>query len=189
MTLIDAIYIHDLGGKLLLEYFINKLEKKHLKNFYFLLDERIKLKNTPPNVKFLKASERNRIFFYSFNKMKFSKIFCFSNVPPPRKTKIETFIYLHNDLLLDTKKTNFNFKTKLIFLLKRFYIKLLNNKKYKWIVQTEYLKNKLANTIRIETKNIYVLPFYPDSFENKNLKKISNSFLNCELDNTGDSKT
>ena len=177
MTLIDAIYIHDLGGKLLLQYFIDKLEVKHLNKFYFLLDERIKLKNTPPNFSFLKASEKNRIFFYSNTKTKFSKIFCFANVPPPRKTKIETFIYFHNDLILDTKKTKFSFKTKLIFSIKRFYIKRKNNKKYKWIVQTEYLKNKLADAIRIDTKNIHVLPFYFDSFENKNLIRISNSFI------------
>ena len=177
MTLIDAIYIHDLGGKLLLQYFIDELDKKHLKGFYFLLDERIKLKNIPHNFQFLKASERNRKIFYFKNERKFSKIFCFSNVPPPYKTKIETYIYFHNDLILDTRKTKFNIKTKLIFLLKRFYIKWLNDKKFKWIVQTEYLKIKLGNAFRIKTKNIYVLPFYFDKFEKKSLEKTSNSFL------------
>lgn len=177
MVLIDAIYIHELGGKILLQYFIDELNKKKYKDFYFLLDKRIKLKNTPRNIKFLKASEKNRKKFYFKNERKFSKILCFSNVPPPYKTKIETFIFFHNDLLLDIKKTKFSFKTKLIFLIKRIYIKHKNNKKYKWIVQTEYLKNKLADVIRIDIKNIYVIPFYFDNFEMKNLKKIPNSFL------------
>ena len=89
MTLIDAIYIHDLGGKLLLQYFIDELDKKHLKGFYFLLDERIKLKNIPHNFQFLKASERNRKIFYFKNERKFSKIFVFQMSPHLTKPKLK----------------------------------------------------------------------------------------------------
>ena len=177
MILIDAIYIHELGGKLLLQYFIEEVEKKFLKNFYFLLDERVKLKFLPSNFEFLEASEINRKFFYLRNRKNFEKIFCFSNVPPPYDTKVETFVYFHNHLLLETKNTKINLITKLNFLLKRIYIKYVNIKEYNWIVQTEYLKSRVKKTFKIDSKKIFVLPFYYDDFKKIGVKKKANSFI------------
>ena len=37
MILIDAIYIHELGGKTLLKYFIETLKNKNLENYFFYL--------------------------------------------------------------------------------------------------------------------------------------------------------
>ena len=40
MILIDSIYIHQSGGKTLLNYFLSKLENEH-KDYTLLLDSRI----------------------------------------------------------------------------------------------------------------------------------------------------
>ena len=41
MILIDAIYINNSGGKVLLEYFINHLIRIGIDKYYFLLDKRL----------------------------------------------------------------------------------------------------------------------------------------------------
>jgi hypothetical protein len=44
MILIDALYINNSGGKVLLDYLIEELEKTD-KEVFYLLDERIQKKN------------------------------------------------------------------------------------------------------------------------------------------------
>ena len=178
MILIDSVYINELGGEALLKYFIESLEsKKVLENYFFLFDNRIKFNIKFPNAQFLKASETNRFIFYKKNKNKFSKVLCFANIPPPLNVSIETFIYFHNALLLDLNNTNFSFPTKAMFAAKRNYIKIINKKKYFWIVQTELIKKKLCGKFRITDSKVKVLPFYFDNFKNLNKKKSPSSFL------------
>ncbi|MFP7655862.1 hypothetical protein [Chryseobacterium proteolyticum] len=86
MILIDAIYTHQTGGKVLLDYFVSKLEETEAEVFY-LFDDRIptnayNIKNSN-KVLFLKSSFLKRFIFYKKNKRIFKKVFCFGNVPPP----------------------------------------------------------------------------------------------------------
>ena len=179
MILIDATYVNELGGKNLLEYFLKSIDEKRLTTLFFvLLDKRISLKlSNLENYFYMEASESNRLKFYKKNSNKFSKIFCFANVPPPINLKIDTFIYFHNDLLIDIYKTDFSFKRKIVFLLKRFYIKLRNRKNYKWLVQTDLIKEKLSQKMAINKSRILTLPFYFENFTELKKEKPPNSFL------------
>ena len=178
MTLIDATYINETGGKTLLNYIIDRLIEKGLeKKFYFILDDRLKSNYPKINFEFIKASEKNRLKFYKKTNNKFSKVFCFANVPPPLKLNIETYIYFQNDLLIDLKETDFSLFKKSIFLIKRLYIKLKDRSNYNWIVQTELIKEKLNNKIVKDKSRIQVLPFYFDDFKELKNHKQTNSFL------------
>lgn len=178
MILVDATYINETGGKTLLNYLIENIIDKGLEEkFYFLLDDRLKLKYPKINFEFIKASEKNRLKFYKKTINKFSKVFCFANVPPPLKLNVETYIYFHNDLLIDLNETNFRILKKSVFYIKRFYIKLKDRANYNWIVQTELIKEKLSKKIVNNKNRIRVLPFYFDNFKELKNEKQNNSFL------------
>ena len=68
MILLDALYVNNGGGKVLLDYLIKKIVTKKL-DFYFLLDNRIKEKYVLPNKNFiyLKPTFFNRHLFYALN--------------------------------------------------------------------------------------------------------------------------
>ena len=179
MILIDSLYVNESGGETLLKYLIKTILHLDISNkFFFLFDDRFSLEETKIlNHKFIHASEINRKAFYKKNKHEFSRIFCFANVPPPINFNIETFIYFQNDLLIDTRNTNFTITQKTVFLIKRFYIKLKDRKNYNWIVQTELIKEKLGNKLLVNKSRIKVIPFYHDNFNELKIDKIPNSFL------------
>ena len=73
MLLIDAIYINTGGGKILLDYLIEELEKTD-KQIFYLLDKRIEkekyvVKSTNV-ILYLKSGFFDRINFYKKNKKK-----------------------------------------------------------------------------------------------------------------------
>lgn len=179
--LIDTIYIHSLGGKALLDFFIKSISSNNLNEYFFLFDSRLEKKLfeeiNEKNYKILSASESERKVFYKKNNSSFRAILCFANVPPPISLNIVTYIYFHNDLLIDLKQTNFSLFKKSVFLLKRLYIKLKNRDHYNWVVQTELIKDKLSKKIVNNKNRIRVVPFYFDKFKNLNKEKSLNSFL------------
>ena len=90
MILVDALYINSGGGKVLLDYLIQELEKTD-KKIYYLLDNRIKdniqqIKDTN-KVLYLPASFNKRHLFYKENKNLFSTVLCFGNLPPNIRLK------------------------------------------------------------------------------------------------------
>lgn len=177
MNLIDATYIHEAGGKEILEQILEKVEKN---KFMFLLDDRLILsKEHENNLNFttIKKGEINRFKFYKKNFKKFTKVVCMANVPPPLKLNVPVFIYFHNDLLISTKKTGLNLKDKLVLWLKKKYISFKNKNQYVWFVQTDLMKRKLDKHIIKNKNKIEVLPI----FRNQNItiqsKKETNSFL------------
>ena len=85
MILFDALHINDSGGKILLNYLIETIEKYDLKVTY-ILDIRVKdshAKIDSNKVHYIKSNFRNRLIFYVRNKSRFQKVFCFGNIPPP----------------------------------------------------------------------------------------------------------
>ena len=166
MLLVDSLYVHNSGGKTLLEYLLSNLEKSG-KKYFVLFDERIDSNVYKSLIqieyKIIKAKESSRKEFYLNNINKFSSIFCFSNIPPPISiSNIPVYIYFHNSLLIANfyESNGYRFYEKLLFFLKRLYIFYLNNKLYNWIVQTDFIKKELTQKLYIKLENVHTIPFY-----------------------------
>ena len=175
MILLDAVYINQSGGKVLLEYFIRSIhERGQLPNFFFLLDSRLDsfcLNIIAPGQQFrIVSSESNRRSFYKQMPDNISQVFCFANVPPPIKLRDRrVFILFHNALILSNKDMKYNWTTRLAFLLKRRYIRNRSLDSYKWIVQTSVMSGLLSKKLSIGRSAIEILPFYEEKrFANLN---------------------
>ena len=147
--LIDLVYINSPGGitlsKLLMDYILeNKIES----NVELLFDKRnFDLFNNHNLTKTtILKSEIARYFFYKKNIERFKSVLCFANVPPPFNVKANTYIYFHNEILLNSKSLRFSVIKKLFFKLKWIYIKS-RNFNYYWIVQTDHIKSLLSKFI------------------------------------------
>ena len=180
MILVDAIYINNSGGKILLDYLIINLEKSNTKILY-LLDTRVI--NKIPSIKssndviFLKNNLFSRHKFYYRNKILFNKILCFGNIPPPIKNKGVVYTYFHQLLFLE-KVQNLKYLDKIKLYLKKKYLKFNIDNTNFWIVQSNNVKHKLITEFQnINTNNILILPFYPQIESRNNKKKISNTFF------------
>lgn len=178
MLLIDALYINDSGGKVLLDYLICELEKSG-KEVFYLLDKRVE--NKIPEIKtnkveFVKASLSARNNFYKNHKNSFSSILCFGNLPPNIRTSEKVYTYFHQLLYLNLPE-NMGLKQKMIYTLKQKVVNHLKKNTDFWLVQSSLVKNGLANKYKIASDKIVELPFYPP-FENPvSVEKIPNSYL------------
>ena len=175
--LFDSVYVHNGGGKEILDLVINYICEHELESYFlFLLDRRYSVpSHIEKKLEFLKisSSEKGRKNFYKKNFFQF--YFCFSNIPPPVNSVKNASIYFHNDLFLNPTKSNLGFITIIKNLIKKFYIISKTKKNYDWCVQTELMKKKLNNIYGIENNKIHVYPIF-DS--NKNIsKKTNNSFI------------
>lgn len=180
MILIDAVYIHNFGGKSIIVQIIQGIinRKLDLDNFYFLFDNRIKINQFLPvnNHKYLKPSHSSRRNFYKKNKSDFSSIVCLANVPPPLKTKIPTSIYFHNILLLNPIIYKIPLKSKIFNLVKFIYINYYNSTNYNWIVQTSLVNKMIKKHFNVQPNKIFNLPFFEETSNlTGNLKK-NNTF-------------
>ncbi|MHB1196539.1 MAG: glycosyltransferase [Lutibacter sp.] len=163
MILIDALYINNGGGKILLDYLIVELESRQLK-VHYLLDERIK-KSHPEiinnEITYLEASLLNRHKFYKKNSINFSKVLCFGNLPPSLKLKAEVYTYFHQKLFLEIPK-EITTKQKIIFQIKALIFKILQKNTDFWIVQTQVMRdNFLAKNSKLNKGKVLIIPFYP----------------------------
>lgn len=168
MILIDAIYIHESGGKTLLEYFIRNLTAK-TREIKLILDERLSseyIESLELDTTYHKPTERARRECYENLNKNINRVFCFANVPPPITIdrNIIVFIFFHNALLLAGLFENLGYgiKNKLIFLSKSVYISLKNQSHFKWIVQTESVKRKLCAKFGIFDNKTFVTPFFEE---------------------------
>jgi len=162
MILIDALYINDSGGKILLDSLIKELENTD-KKVYYLLDERlahinfdIKDSNT---VTFLKAGLKNRNVFYKKNKDTFSTVLCFANLPPDIKLHCKVYVYFHQKLFLEIP-SSYHLKTKVLLWLKRKVLIHFKNNTDEWIVQSRIMAELLSQKIGINFNDIQIIPFY-----------------------------
>ena len=179
--LVDSIYLNSEGGKVILFQLIKYLiQNNSISNFFFLIDKRISRKDIELGssyYQFLAPSENSRKDFYLKNKNRYNKIICLSNIPPPITLTSKVYIYFHNALLLKPLLSPLSIKDKLINILKKTYIKYLNDKSYNWIVQTDLMKKNLVSSLHILKENITVIPFFNDEISSKQNIKIKNKFV------------
>ena len=180
MLLVDAVYLNSFGGKTILELVIKKLQNLDY-NCYFILDSRLKsnLINSleAKNFTVIDASHKNRKFFYYNNLHKFSSILCLSNVPPPLKNSVKTYIFFHNNLLLNPFSHPISFKSRVFNFFKFNYIKYYNNEDYYWIVQTPIIYKSLKKNLFISTNQVYIYPIIDEKSILVNEKKSTNNFI------------
>ncbi|TDD98361.1 glycosyltransferase [Flavobacterium cellulosilyticum] len=175
MILIDALFINNGGGKVLLDYLIEEIEKKRLK-VHYLLDDRIK--NTIPEisicnkVSFLQGNIFKRHHFYKVHKNDFSKVLCFANLPPTIRLNTEVYTYFHQLIYINIP-TEFSFLDQVKFRLKRIILKIFAKNTNFWIVQSNLTKNKFGLKFSFNENLIKVLPFYPH-FSSLNVVSIKN---------------
>lgn len=179
--IIDSVYLNSEGGKTILFQVIDFLKQEKLINdYYFLLDNRLNIKQSflsTINYEFIIASEKSRRNFYLKVKENYKSIICMSNVPPPLKFDKNVFIYFHNDLFLTPLKTNLNIINIGLNLLKKIYIKSLNQNNYKWIVQTKLMKKNLSRSFSIDQNNVEIFPIFESNSIPYNKKIKENKFL------------
>lgn len=162
MILIDAIYINNGGGKVLLDYLIVELEKTDL-NVCYLIDDRIHkiytIKQTN-SIIYLNSGFFSRIHFYKKHSVNFSKILILGNIPPPIKVKHAiVYTYFHNSILISVPK-EFTLLDKLKYVLKVYILKRFSRNTNFWLLQSETLSNQFTRRFKQESK-INIIPFYP----------------------------
>jgi glycosyltransferase involved in cell wall biosynthesis len=179
MILLDAIYINNGGGRVLLNYLVETIEKSDLDVFY-LLDNRIDENDfslIKDKSKYLKASIICRQIFYITNKNRFSKVFCFGNIPPLIKLSVPVYTYFHQKLFLKIPR-ELPFKEKVLFSMKKFYFKKTINKSDFWIVQSQLMKRELVSQYEMLTdENVLIIPFYPIIASQNEYERIKGNFL------------
>lgn len=180
MVLIDAVFINNGGGMILLNYLIEKLEVTDIKVTY-LLDER--LRGKIPSIKkgnkvlFLKGKLILRNRFYKKNKTAFDKVLCFGNIPPGSRLTAVVYTYFHQLLFVKVPK-EINLITKLMIKLKTLVIiAKLKNTDF-WIVQSQITKQGLMKKYHIlEDEIVKVIPFYPPIVSKELIERKKNSFI------------
>ncbi|MCZ4242909.1 glycosyltransferase [Pedobacter punctiformis] len=178
MILIDALYINNGGGRVLLEYLIDELLLSQ-KNVTYLLDSRMQssfrnIENS--TIIFMKASLYNRYKFYKSNKATFSTVLCFADLAPNINIDAKVYTYFHQALYLKIPK-DVPLKTTCIFKLKGLVFKyLLKNTNY-LIVQSKSIKENLNSVFCLPEDKMLVIPFYPLIFKHTETIRVPNSFI------------
>lgn len=169
MILIDAVYINQGGGKVLLDLLIDAIRKKKM-NVYFLLDERVKddYLFLGKNVTFINSSLLKRFCFYFKTRKQFNSVFTFGNFPPPIKLKCNVYSYFHNLLLIESNFVSVK------LLIKRVIFRYLFYNTRHWFVQSNVVKKKLAKFSEPSTQ-IHVMPFFKEINKSISIKKFDNS--------------
>ena len=171
MLLVDATYIHNGGGRILLNYLIMKLLESK-KDIFFLLDSRCE-----PDFDFIPAQNRlylktnlwSRYRFYFSHKTQFLKVICLGNLPPPIRLKAEVYTFFQNLIYLDFVNY-FGFDKFLLYLKSRYLNFYLKNTDFV-IVQTDYVKDSFCQKYQYPENQCFTIPFF-ENFVEKNQTKI-----------------
>jgi glycosyltransferase involved in cell wall biosynthesis len=178
MLLFDAVFINNSGGKILLDYLIEEIEKEELPVFY-LLDARVKgnhpLIRNLGNLKYIKASLWSRTLFYIQSRNRFKAIFCFGNLPPSIRIYAPVTTYFHQQLFLGIPAGT-PLITYLPLLLKRMVFRYsLRNTNYLF-VQSETVKNSLIRKFG-NVVSVSAVPFYPPLSDVISVERKKDFFL------------
>ena len=162
MILIDAIYINNGGGKILLDYLISQINKTNLE-IHYLIDSRIENKHCKVvngTFEYFPSNWLLRKKYYLLNEKKYNKVLCFANLPPNIKLDIPVFTYFHQPLFLKIE-SSLPFIKKSLFWIKTIILSHILKNTDKWIVQSSLIKSKLSEKYKINLVNILIIPFYP----------------------------
>ena len=178
MILIDALHINSSGGKILLDYLIDNLEKTSLPIFY-LLDKRID-GNIPPikkenKVVYLQASLFTRKQFYKSHN-DFEKILCFGNLAPSYRTSAQVYTYFHQQLYIQLPKDS-SVKLKISFFLKKIIFRSLKENTDYWMVQTDLINFNFRKAFGVDKRKVLKRPFYPKLKSKEKKKKKKHTYL------------
>lgn len=162
MVLLDSVYINESGGKVLLDYLIKNIEIENINCFYLFDDRCINEYPYIPNDRkiFLKASLLNRHRFYIKNSSKFSKVFCFGNLPPTVKLEIPVITYFHQPLFLDVP-SSVSLLNKIKIKMKVMVLNAIKSNTNIWFVQSEHIGRRLILKYGIKKEQVKIIPFYP----------------------------
>ena len=178
MILIDSIFVQMGGAKVLLDYLIKNIENEKIDCFY-LFDERCKddYGFIPKERKlFLKASLLKRHIFYKENKLIFYKVLCFGNIPPTLKLNFPVITYFHQTLFLNIPDS-VSFFIKMKIKLKTSILSFIKSNTDTWLVQSDFIRNRLASKFKINLADVKLMPFYPPlKNEIKNYKRRTDGF-------------
>ena len=162
--LLDALYINNSGGKILLDYLIDVLEQSDIPVCY-LLDKRIEnqgrnIKKSNP-VYYVEASLVQRHRFYKMHSISFNKVLCFGNLPPTIRLSIPVFTYFHQKLFISVPD-DVPVSQKLLLRLKTKIFKFLQPHTDYWLVQTDIVKEDFTLKFsKIIPEKVLLMPFYP----------------------------
>ncbi len=180
MILIDAIFINNGGGKILLDYLFEILEKEISQNITMLIDERIRQEyeqKKSHHIKFIffkTFSERNR--YYKTNGNQFTKVLCFGNIPPNIRLKAKVFTYFHQPMYLNIPK-EFGIIDTIKFRLKVLILRRFSKNSDYWLVQSDFIKDKLIKKFNLNSSKVIKLAFYPPFKDKQNYEREANSFI------------
>ncbi len=184
MILIDAIFIHIGGPKILLDYLISELEKTD-KSITYLLDNRVKgkIQSIKPENKVVyqqaKLIERNK--FYIKHRNSFSTVLCMANIPPNIRLRATVYTYFHNSPFLEYIK-GFSIRKNILFSLKRMVVNHYRKNTDFWIVQTNLIGEKLSKKYNLNIQQIFELPFYePVNQDALDVSKIKGQYTYVSL--------
>lgn len=160
MILLDAVFINNSGGKVLLDYLVSEISSAGLDCFYlfdarcrgdygFIADDR---------KTFMKGSLIERHRFYRQHGKQFDKVLCFGNLPPTVRLKAKVFTYFHNVSLFSYPAT-YGLKEKTLKKIKGKLITFLSGNTDYFIVQTNDVKALLQQQ-GVKAAKVIVAPFY-----------------------------
>jgi len=177
MILIDSLYVNTGGGKVLLDYLVKTLHRCGIDAFY-LFDARCSgsYDYIPTDKRIYMAagiSARHR--FYKANKARFSKVFCFGNIPPTVKLSVPVYTYFQNLILIRQVKET-GARERFMLRIKSRFISLHRRKTDYFIVQSESIKKELSEAYRLPVDKVLVIPFYEEHMYD-NTTKIPGQFL------------
>jgi glycosyltransferase involved in cell wall biosynthesis len=160
MILLDAVFINNSGGKVLLDYLVSEICKAGLDCFY-LFDDRCSGQFefiAEERRHFIKGSLIERHRFYRQYSSKFEKVLCFGNLPPTIRLNAKVFTYFHN-VSLFSYPANYGLKEKTLKKIKGKLITFLSRNTDSFIVQTDEVKTLLQQQ-GIKAGKVLVAPFY-----------------------------
>lgn len=178
MLLLDSLYINNSGGKVLLDYLIERLHLSGTDVFY-LLDERChgSYPFLPASKTiYLKASLKNRHRFYKQHQEQFTHVLCFANIPPTLRLNAAVYTYFHNLLLLE-QPAAYPFKSKIKAFLKGLVIKRYKQNTDHFIVQSENVQKTLLRSLKLPESKCLILPFYKQMQTDKPFHQKENGFI------------
>jgi glycosyltransferase involved in cell wall biosynthesis len=160
--LIDALYINNSGGLMLLKYLVEKALELKKEGVYFLIDSRCEsvFELIPAEQKtVMKPSLSARKTFYNNRLTHFSGVLCFGNIPPPFRLKVPVYTYLHNPLLLSTP-AGYPLSQKVSKFLKTTFIRLSLKNTDGIFIQTDFMASMLKENWNYPESKTFQFPFF-----------------------------